>query len=73
VLIYSWNGLPAVADDTAGRAWVVIEPGADWTEVSYVEVTATGSLIRSKSIEEAFPNVPPLPLGIAGRHTGPER
>ena len=72
MLIYSWKGRPPVADDTAGRAWAVLEPGADWTEVSYGEVTATGSLIRNKSIEEAFPNVPPLPSGIAGRHRRPE-
>ena len=67
MLIYSWKDRPAIADDTTGRAWAILEPGAGWTEVSYIEVTVLGSLIRNKSIEEAFPNLPPLPSSIRGQ------
>ncbi len=67
MLVYSRKGCPAVADDKTGRAWAVLSPGANWSEVDYSELIATGQLLRGQSLDQAFPNLPPLPQIKSGQ------
>jgi hypothetical protein len=61
---FDWEYRPAVSEGS--RAWAVLAPGEDWTEVDVAEVVDSGKVLPDEAawrqaFSLTFPDLPDLP------------